>query len=285
MEKYVCSICNLYSKTEFDLKYRIIDWNAPDIPYILSCFGFDAQILPLNSQITLSVSDAHVSGLRQCPIIQNRYYDENDQIMSTITVQTMNLSLPELQVEIYEDVRKLSAEEKERIAKQYDVVLDDEVISLIAVSGIENTKTSKKDNFSKLQQICILKSNTVYQFFYGEPVIVNVKLQNRYQSFTVDEIENLLDILYKKSVFTKDYFLLYVRSELAILQSIVAHRKVTTGFHPASSFIDEKSFQLLQEGIEQDTIDRLLFKLKIISDEPIKSIDSDQKKLVFSAHL
>lgn len=197
------------------------------------------------------------------PTVRNKYYDENNNIVSSINVdipENNSTNLLSFSGEIYEKLNFKTNEEALIYQKEHQICeeLDKDITTYIHFLGEE-----ANDNWHK--EMHIIKQKNCTMIKYGDHFpICNIA---RGTSITVDEIDEIISFLKVRT--PNNEFLKYIIRELKSLKKVLGERKYVRN----QNIIKKESLEKISTIIADSDYGHernIHFKAKIISSNPLE---------------
>lgn len=312
MQKYSYSISEVYSSYELNNRFNLMDLvtkqnNKGELVNILRSFNIDPSIIDDNgTQITIRLDEDN--SFINLPLVSSKYYDESDSLFSNIKLNGIDSKIESFSGEIYEQLNfertDLNSFLKDNNYQQY---IYPETKSCIHFKGVEwnlnklkdynNMKeiTLSKDDITKksldilnmqkekckeTKELYITKDDKIYTMYYNAPYIYDVKKVE--SGFNVDEINSIIErindlLKLLEQSEEKDKFLLYVIGSLRQYEKTILNR----GFR-GDTLLNDKTIRIIEECVVNNKKNKnnIYFKIKIVSNEPVKLISPNEKTLL-----
>ncbi len=309
---------NLLEEIDLSLFFHSDFLNVCDIKKLLEMFGIYSESIDYHNS-TIMVRLLPVGQDTPLPNISNRYYNHNDQLFSTFSIQPSSSSLVSLEGEIFERL-DLNLESAYQFCKEhnYQEFIYPETTSCIHFKGIEFNR-EKKERYDEMitnigpkilsdkeqkilsemfhktkdtKEIYITKDSQKFMFYYNSPNIFNNRSDT--SSLSVEEIgiiqQRILELLSLNGQQNMNIYLdtydEYRNDNEKFLEYVYAYliqyRKIVAnkGYQEKSlPVLDSESLHTLKLCIEGKIPKGIYAKITIISDKFIQT--TEEKNIEF----
>lgn len=250
----------------------------------------------------MSVDDSKL----KLPLINTRYYDEQDNLLSKIKIDESTQLFETFEGEIFEKLDFNNKSLSRFISSNNYEFIDDQTTSCIHFQAEEwNSKKLKEYynmekktfnneinekvidilNFQKnkckdSREMYIVKNKRYFMFYYNAPYFYDADTTST--SFTSSEIEKVIGTLnelvkLEQHSDEKDNFMIYMIYILRRYEKNLENR----GYKLNNTIVDEKTLQLIEKCVLEnratEATTNINFKLKIISENPIFLFNEKEK--------